>query len=309
MVKRGGELNGSLKKNFVRAPGMEPERFPGLMRDEVIAAIELLDTSDKFVAQSGSPVGPCYNKNTSILFRRLTEGRRLAMMGTGSPDMEICISLGAVRLALLEADSVRSRQADPTLTEEMSSVAGRLARNLTVESVAELEPVRAVRAMFRSWGLDPSKYRPSAEALLRRIAQGKGLYHILNVVDIVNLAQIETGWPFGLYDRDRLRPPITFRLGKPEEKYEGIGRRVWHLHDRPVLADAEGPFGSPISDSTRTRITEETRAIAAVIFAPSSAREAAIEVALERLTERLQLWAAAEGISSGILPARAQGDL
>lgn len=279
------------------------------MRDEIVAAIELIYASDKFTVQSRSLLGPCRNKNTPIRFRRLTEGRRLAMMGIGSPDMEISISLDAVRLALLEADSVRSRPAEPTLDEEVSAVAGRLARNLTVESVAELEPVRAVRAMFRAWGLDPSKYRPSAEALLRRIAQAKGLYHILNVVDIVNLSQIETGWPFGLYDRDRLRPPITFRLGKPEEKYEGIGRRVWHLHDRPVLADAEGPFGSPISDSTRTRITEETRAIAAVIFAPYSAREAAFEEALERLAGRLKHWAAAEGISHRILPARSEGDL
>jgi DNA/RNA-binding domain of Phe-tRNA-synthetase-like protein len=221
--------------------------------------------------------------------------------------MEIRIALNAVRLALLEAEAVRSEPAAPGLTEELTEVAGRLAGKLTVDGVAELEPVRAVRGMFRAWGLDPSKYRPSAEALLRRIAQGKGLYHILNVVDIVNLGQIETGWPFGLYDRDRVRPPVTFRLGEPEEKYEGIGRRVWHLHGRPVLADAEGPFGSPISDSTRTMIRAETRAVAAVIFAPLSARESAIEQALERLGERLARWAEGEIVHQEILPLGFEG--
>ena len=132
--------------------------------------------------------------------------------------MEILISLGAVKLALLEADAVRSEPVSPDLLDEIAGVTGRLARNLTVEGVAEMEPVRAVRAMFRAWGLDPSKYRPSAEALLRRIAQGKGLYQISNIVDIVNLGQIETGWPYGCYDRDRVRPPVTHRLGAREAK-------------------------------------------------------------------------------------------
>lgn len=221
--------------------------------------------------------------------------------------MEIRIALDAVKLALLESDSVRTEPADPALTEEIATVAGRLARSLTVEAVAEMEPVRAVRSMFRAWGLDPSKYRPSAEALLRRIAQGKGLYQILNVVDVVNLSQIETGWPFGLYDRERLRPPITFRLGEAGEKYKGIGRRVWHLHGRPVLTDAEGPFGSPISDSTRTMITPQSHSVAAVIFAPSSARDVDICHALEQLTERLRRCAAGTDIRHRILLGSSQG--
>jgi DNA/RNA-binding domain of Phe-tRNA-synthetase-like protein len=227
------------------------------------------------------------------------------MMGFGSADMEILISLGAVKLALLEADAVRSEPVSPDLLDEIAGVTGRLARNLTVEGVAEMEPVRAVRAMFRAWGLDPSKYRPSAEALLRRIAQGKGLYQISNIVDIVNLGQIETGWPYGCYDRDRVRPPVTLRLGEREEKYEGIGRRVWHLAGRPVLADTEGPFGSPISDSTRTMITPETRSLMVTIFAPASVPDAAIEQALARAAGRLERWAYAKGIRQAILRGEA----
>jgi DNA/RNA-binding domain of Phe-tRNA-synthetase-like protein len=213
----------------------------------------------------------------------------------------IRISLPSVRLGLLEADEVRAEPSTPGLVEELVSVADALAKRLTVEAVAELESVRAVRAMFRAWGLDPSKYRPSAEALLRRLAQGKGLYRISNIVDIVNLGQIETGWPFGCYDRDRIRPPATLRLGERGEKYEGIGRRVWHLEGRPVLADGEGPFGSPISDSTRTMITPETRSLAATIFAPASASDSAVEQALARLAARLERWASAGGIQREIL--------
>lgn len=217
----------------------------------------------------------------------------------------IQISLGSVRLGLLEADQVLTGPAPEDLSAELRSVTAELARARTVEAVATMEPVRAVRAMFRSWGLDPSKYRPSSEALLRRVALGKGLYSISNVVDIINLSSIETAWPYGCYDRERVLPPITLRLGAHGEKYEGIGRRVWHLQGRPVLADAAGPFGSPISDSTRTMITGETRSLLATIFAPASATEASVGQALARLAERLERWAAAAGIQRGILHGEA----
>jgi DNA/RNA-binding domain of Phe-tRNA-synthetase-like protein len=81
---------------------------------------------------------------------------------------------------------------------------------------------------------------------------------------------------------------VVLRNGGPGETYEGIGTRTWHLEGRPVLADAEGPFGSPISDSTRTMITEGARDILAVIYAPRSAREASIEEAMKLLGERLK---------------------
>ena len=128
--------------------------------------------------------------------------------------------------------------------------------------------------MFRRWGLDPSKYRPSSEALLRRVIQGKGLYRVSNAVDIGNIGSIETGWPFGCYDRSKLHPPIAFRDGAPGEMYEGIGKRTWHLEGRPVLADSQGPFGSPISDSTRSMVTEAARDILVVIYAPAATDDA-----------------------------------
>ncbi len=219
------------------------------------------------------------------------------------PMLPIRAALSSVRLGILETDRVRVEPAGADLVAEFASVAGRLARNLTVEKVAEMESVRAVRAMFRAWGLDPSKYRPASEALLRRVAQGKGLTHILNAVDIVNLGSLETGWPYGGYDRDRVQPPVTLRLGSSGEKYEGIGRRVWHLDGRPVLADREGPFGSPISDSTRTQVTAETRSLAAVIYAPALSSDGAVEEALARMAERLGRWAGAEGARWEVLPA------
>jgi DNA/RNA-binding domain of Phe-tRNA-synthetase-like protein len=210
--------------------------------------------------------------------------------------ISVRITLKGVKLGLLEADSACVETAPAELLEELAVVSGGLAARLTVEGVAAMEAVVAVRSMFRAWGLDPSKYRPSSEALLRRIAQGKGITPISNVVDIVNLAQIETGWPMGVYDRARICPPVTLRLGQAGEKYEGIGRRVWHLAGRPVLADEAGPFGSPISDSTRTMVGSQGRALAAVIFAPARAADAAVDKSLARMGERIERWAAGHGI-------------
>ena len=214
--------------------------------------------------------------------------------------MEIKIELPDVRLGTLEADNLRVTPADAALAQLMDEVCEQKRREFTVETLAEAEPTRAVRAMFRAWGVDPSKYRPSSEALLRRVVQGKGLYRVLNVVDIANVGSIETGWPYGCYDRARIRPPVVFREGAPCETYEGIGKQTWHLAGRPVLADADGPFGSPISDSTRSMITESAQSVLGVIYAPSNAPIAAIESALVRLGERLSRFGDASATRSTI---------
>ena len=207
--------------------------------------------------------------------------------------MEIRIELPDVELGMVEADDVRFALIDEQLAKLMDEVCDRKRREFTLESLAEAESTRAVRAMFCASGVDPSKYRPSSEALLRRVLQGKGLYRVSNLVDIGNLGSIETGWPYGCYDRSRLTPPVVFRHGSPGELYEGIGKRTWHLEGRPVLADAQGPFGSPISDSTRSMITESARAVLTVIYAPSGASDASIEAATARLQERLTQFAGA----------------
>jgi DNA/RNA-binding domain of Phe-tRNA-synthetase-like protein len=214
--------------------------------------------------------------------------------------MDIRIELPGVKLGAVEADSVRVVAVDPGLANLMDEVCDRKRREFSLESLAEAEEIRAVRGMFREWGIDPSKYRPSSEALSRRVVQGKGLYRVSNVVDICNLGSIEVGWPYGCYDRSRVRPPIVFRHGAAGERYEGIGKQTWHLEGRPVLCDSDGPFGSPISDSTRSMITESAREILVVIYAPAAAPDALLERAMERLGERLTQFAGAQAIRAEI---------
>ena len=217
--------------------------------------------------------------------------------------MDIRIDLPSVKLAIVEADKVNVAPADESLAREMEEFCKRLQREHTPESVAAMEAVRAVRTMFHAWGIDPSRYRPSSEALLRRVAQGKGLYRISNIVDASNLGSIETGWPYGCYDRARITPPIAFRHGAQGEKYKGIGKQTWHLEGRPVLADTAGPFGSPISDSTRTIVTPETRELLAAIYAPASAPDEALRRAVKIFEERLVRSAGACATRSDIITA------
>jgi len=212
--------------------------------------------------------------------------------------MEIKIELPDVKLGVVEADGVRVAPADEKLARLMDEVCNRRLREFTVETLAEAEPTRAVRAMFRAWDMDPSKYRPSSEALLRRVVQGKGLYRVSNIVDIGNVVSIETGWPLGCYDRARIRPPVAFRHGTAGERYEGIGKRTWHLEGRPVLADPDGPFGSPISDSTRSMITETARDVLIVIYVPTGSPAGPVESAMARLALRLTEFAGAAAVRS-----------
>jgi DNA/RNA-binding domain of Phe-tRNA-synthetase-like protein len=215
--------------------------------------------------------------------------------------VSIAIQIPGVKLGLIEANEVQVQLVHTGLAAEMDAVCQRIRRTHTVEQIALLDSVRAVRGMFRAWGVDPSRYRPSSEALLRRVVQGKGLYRISNVVDVCNLCSIETGWPFGLYDRANVAPPIVMRLGQNGESYEGIGKQTWHLAGRPILVDARGPFGCPISDSTRTMITESTRSLLSVIFAPASVSEHDLQHALEQYAQRLESFASASGTRLSVI--------
>jgi DNA/RNA-binding domain of Phe-tRNA-synthetase-like protein len=207
--------------------------------------------------------------------------------------LTIQLQLPGVKLGVLEAEGLRVEPAREELAREMHEVCERIRTSLTLEQVAALDSIRAVRAMFRAWGIDPSKYRPSSEALTRRVVQGKGLYRLSNAVDIVNLCSVETGWPYGCYDAAKLTPPITFRHGQHSETYERIGRAMWHLDGQPILADQSGPFGSPMSDSTRTMITEHTTALLLTIFCPLGTANEKLQFALDRFAALLSRHASA----------------
>jgi DNA/RNA-binding domain of Phe-tRNA-synthetase-like protein len=141
------------------------------------------------------------------------------------------------------------------------------------ESLIRQQPpadVAAVRTMYKRVGLDPTKTRPSSEALLRRVRKGDPLPRINSLVDVCNWCSLEFQLPYGLYDAAHVEGDIELRLGREGESYPGIRKDDVHVAGRLTLADARGPFGNPTSDSARTMVTTGTRSAIVVVFAPAA---------------------------------------
>jgi len=130
-----------------------------------------------------------------------------------------------------------------------------------LENLSSRPAIRETRQAIKACGKDPSRYRPAAEALMRRILKGENLYRINNAVDINNLLSLESGYSIGVYDLEKLTPPITFTIGSAEMDYEGIGRGKINVAGLPVFCDALGPFASPVTDTPRSQVTLDTQKI------------------------------------------------
>lgn len=130
---------------------------------------------------------------------------------------------------------------------------------LNTESLKEMSGIQATRKVYRRCGKDPSRYRPAAEALIRRILQDKPLYQINTLVDLINLASIAYGYSIGGFEADQFKgDTLTLGIGREGEPYEGIGRGVINIAGLPVYRDALGGVGTPTSDHERTKITLST---------------------------------------------------
>lgn len=203
-----------------------------------------------------------------------------------APDLEPIVALGV----LLVAGAVvlaRDPRLDGPLAEAERAVRSRVP--------ADPAPVRT---MYKRLGLDPTKIRPSSEALLRRVGRGDPLPRINSLVDICNWCSLELQVPYGLYDAGLVSGDVELRLGRPGEEYPGIRKDVVHLAGRAALVDAEGPFGNPTSDSARTMVTpEKTTSALIVIFAPRALPRARLAAALDLTAARVTEFTGAQEVA------------
>jgi DNA/RNA-binding domain of Phe-tRNA-synthetase-like protein len=189
---------------------------------------------------------------------------------------------GRVRLGALLIEGVTVAAGDPALAAEIDAHGKATRERYASLSSGEVPGVEDARALYKALGIDPTKTRPSNEALLRRVLKGEALYVVNTLVDALNLSSLREQLPFGLYDFARLEPPVVLRRGGAGEGYEGIRKATVNVEGRPVLADARGPFGNPTSDSARTMITLETRRTLVVAYAPARRTPDAMLAVLER---------------------------
>jgi len=129
--------------------------------------------------------------------------------------------------------------------------------------------VSSVRRMYRKIGWEPTKYRPSSEAMIRRFLKDKGLYHINNFVDLGNVASTKYHLPMGLYDLDKIDGDNIIDVGGEEESYQGISKELIHATGKMIVRDESGIFGNPTADSKRTCLSEKTKNVLAIFFTPS----------------------------------------
>lgn len=166
-----------------------------------------------------------------------------------------------VRPAVLWWSGATVVEHEPRLDQLMADAEARVRAHPPAETAA-------VRAMYKRVGLDPTKTRPSNEALLRRVKKGMPLPRVNAMVDVVNWCSAELQLPYGLYDLAHVSGDVTLRLGRDGEEYDGIRKDTVHVGGRLALVDSIGPFGNPTSDSARTMVTAATRDALVVVYAP-----------------------------------------
>ena len=194
---------------------------------------------------------------------------------------------GVLALGLLEADGLDLERTPPEFERERDEIVARLAAQFVGRAPADIPGVAETRALFHQLDIDPTKTRPSSEALLRRVLQGKGMPRVNLAVDVCNLCSLEHQLPLGLYDREQIAGGLRVRVGREGEGYAGIRKQRVNLQGRLLLADDQGPFGAPTSDSARTSVSSRTKRLVVVIFCPVERADPHLSGALEHLSKRL----------------------
>lgn len=193
---------------------------------------------------------------------------------------------------------------DAVLAALREEVAGVARANFEGEGLSTHPTVAAVRKLFRAAGTDPTRYRPSSEALIRRLIKGEDLPVIHPFVDLNNCLSVELAVPCCASAEGTFAPPVTLRAGRPGETVQSL-RGPFNLEGKPLMEDARGPFSTPITDSERVRVGEGTERVWIVAYLPQGVVDPAD--ARSRLDELLARAPVADveqaGVSAGVAGA------
>ena len=212
---------------------------------------------------------------------------------------QILEKIPGLTLGCIEA-SVRVEPERTDLWAHIDSELAVFGEGLEVKQISQRPTIAGTRIAYKACGKDPARYRPSAEALTRRIAQGKGLYRVNNIVDLLNLVSIKSGFSIGGFDADHIEGTAALRIAGEGEPYEAIGRGQLNIAGLPTFYDDQGPFGTPTSDSVRTMVRSETSRFLMIFYAFSNPE--LLGPGLEKAQQLLQTYASATDITSLTIP-------
>jgi DNA/RNA-binding domain of Phe-tRNA-synthetase-like protein len=180
---------------------------------------------------------------------------------------------------------VRNTPHNHTLWQEINDFSNSFRMNCKMEEINKRPAIFATGQAYKKLGKDPNRYRPSAEALCRRIVKGLDLYQIDTLVDIINLVSMKTGFSIGGFDADKIKGNLELGVGKADEPFEAIGRGMLNIEGLPVYRDDIGGIGTPTSDEERTKITAETSRLLMIIngYSGENGLREAVDLSLELL--------------------------
>jgi DNA/RNA-binding domain of Phe-tRNA-synthetase-like protein len=185
--------------------------------------------------------------------------------------------ISGVTFGMVTISGVTVHERDEDLWRQIEALCLQQGREFALDRLSEYEQITSVRGLQKSFGFDPTRYRPSSEALLRRVLKGQGLYQINSAVDVNNLCSLEYLLPMCIYDLRHVVGRVVVRVGEPGEEYPGIGRQVFQAAHKVIIADDSGIMGSTVSDSERTRVTTATTDILMAIYAPAGREPRTVE--------------------------------
>lgn len=175
---------------------------------------------------------------------------------------EVCPDLHVLVIACDVKNTISDEQLWKEITDEEIMVRA----SMKLEEINKWQPVFATRQAYKRLGKDPNRYRPSAEALRRRILRELPLYKVDTLVDLINLLSIRSGYSIGGFDASKIvGNELVLGVGREGENYQGIGRGDLNIAGLPVYRDAQGGIGTPTSDEERTKINLDTSRLLMII--------------------------------------------
>ncbi|MHA1292238.1 MAG: B3/B4 domain-containing protein [Promethearchaeota archaeon] len=169
-----------------------------------------------------------------------------------------------ISLAYIIFNDITVNQNVPkALQEYISEIINKVKCLYSIDSIKNIDIIRRYRDFYWHYlNIDPTKTRPSSEALIRRILANKPIPQISNIVDLNNWVSIDTLIPLGAYDLDRLKLPLNLKFAKKGEIFNPIGSKLKKLNGKEiVLVDSNNTVihQFPHRDSDITKINSNTK--------------------------------------------------
>jgi DNA/RNA-binding domain of Phe-tRNA-synthetase-like protein len=167
-------------------------------------------------------------------------------------------------LAIITCE-VTNPETSAALWGELEDEIQRFRETYALEDINKRPTIAATRSISKSLGKDPNRYRPSAEALCRRIIRDIPIYKVSTLVDIINLVSIRSGFSIGGFDADLIQGDVKLDAGTVSDDFEAIGRGKLNVEGLPLYKDQVGGIGTPTSDNERTKLSPDTTQLLVVI--------------------------------------------